>query len=115
LLTDNERYDQSTEAPLLLIENLIYYGLSTAVENAISLSSGFWVGFHKPLVLLFFLKSLMRPPLRLFFGVLLEFVFLFMEEKLNCWIQRSVLANKVLDSVVWGGEQKCCYISIGKT
>ena len=63
MLTDNERYDCDK---MFFFEhfahkNLIYYGLSAAVpftENAISLSSGFWVGFHKSLALALACKSL---------------------------------------------------------
>ncbi|KAI4734065.1 hypothetical protein E4T50_15403 [Aureobasidium sp. EXF-12298] len=56
--------------------------------KAISLSSGYGVGFHKSLALqkVFFLP--MQPPLRLFFGDLWE-AFLVFEGKVGTWIQRS--------------------------
>jgi hypothetical protein len=88
---------------------LIYYGLSAAVpftENAISLSSGFWVGFHKPLALLFFGKSLNATASAAILWRYWSFFPVHERESWQSGFRGRCWQTKVLDSVVWGGEQE---------
>ncbi|KEQ97755.1 hypothetical protein AUEXF2481DRAFT_543656 [Aureobasidium subglaciale EXF-2481] len=111
LLTDNERLNhhgpRAVSSSIFFDFSLIYYGLSAAVplilENAISLSSGFWVGFDKSLVFMRFVSH-SQPPLWLFFGVFLVLLFCFQKE-VAMDSEVGVWQTKALGSVVWGGEQ----------